>query len=159
MYFEHAVVINEPGNPLVTPLSIEQLWNGLVLRAEAPDLFLDHVDEVRILERSAGVLLREMQMGNLMVRDRIKLTPHQSVHHDTEANEQHQGGTLTITIEVPEAEQLLVRFVYNTPVEEHDPQAGEGEANYVAYLKAAYRNMDVEALRKIRSMAEAGELG
>ncbi|KAF0815210.1 hypothetical protein IGB42_00287 [Andreprevotia sp. IGB-42] len=159
MYFEHLVVVNEPGNPLVEPLTLAQLWNGLVLRAEAPDLFLEHIESVRILERGPGTLLREIELGVLTVRDRITLTPHQSVHHVTEASDQHEGGTLTISIEVPEEEQLLVRFVYDTPVPEHDPAAGEGEANYAAYLKAAYQQMDVEALKKVRQMAEQGELG
>ncbi|SMC29041.1 protein of unknown function [Andreprevotia lacus DSM 23236] len=159
MYFEHLVLVNDPDNPMVEPLTLEQLWNGLILRAEAPDLFLEHIESVRILERSAGSLLREMQLGTLTVRDRITLVPLQSVRHDTEPNEQHAGGTLTVTIEAPEAEQLLVRFIYDTPVPDHDPNAGEGETNYAAYLKAAYRQMDVEALQRIRMMAEQGELG
>ena len=33
MQFSHLIQINDPFNPLIDPLSREQLWRGLVLRA------------------------------------------------------------------------------------------------------------------------------
>ena len=34
MKFEHLIEINDPLNPLIDTLSLEQVWRGLVLRAE-----------------------------------------------------------------------------------------------------------------------------
>ena len=46
MKFEHLIEINDPLNPLIDPLSVDQLWRGLVLRAESPKLFVrfEYVD-------------------------------------------------------------------------------------------------------------------
>ncbi|MBX9850071.1 MAG: DUF1857 family protein, partial [Rhodocyclaceae bacterium] len=38
MNFEHLIEINAPGNPMIEPLSRNQLWQGLVIRAENPEL-------------------------------------------------------------------------------------------------------------------------
>ena len=40
MKFTHLVEINMPDNPLVMKITREQLWRGLVLRAERPTLFV-----------------------------------------------------------------------------------------------------------------------
>jgi hypothetical protein len=40
MRFEHLVEINDPLMPLLTELTREQLWRGLVLRAEDPTQFI-----------------------------------------------------------------------------------------------------------------------
>ena len=45
MKFEHLVEINDPMNPLLDTLTREQLWHGLVLRAEQPKLFIPHVTD------------------------------------------------------------------------------------------------------------------
>ena len=52
MKFEHLIEINDPLNPLIDTLSLEQVWRGLVLRAESPRLFVPHLDECQISERS-----------------------------------------------------------------------------------------------------------
>ena len=40
MRFEHLVEINDPLMPLLTELTREQLWRGLVLRADDPTRFM-----------------------------------------------------------------------------------------------------------------------
>ena len=51
MKFSHLIQINDPLNPLIDPLSREQLWRGLVLRAENPLLFVMGLDRFEIVER------------------------------------------------------------------------------------------------------------
>ncbi len=58
MKFEHLVAVNDPMNPLADTLTREQLWRGLVLRAEQPTAFIPHLDKCEILEREAGSLKR-----------------------------------------------------------------------------------------------------
>ncbi|GHD63223.1 SRPBCC family protein [Jeongeupia chitinilytica] len=159
MRFEHLIEVNDANNPAVVALTTTQLWNGLMLRVEAPQRFLEHIERVAVLERGGDWLLREVDFGQFTVRDRIMLAPHARIRFDTEASDQHQGGSLLITIESPEEGHLFLRFVYDTPVPEHDPNASEGETNYVAYLKAAYRQMDIEMMRQIREWAVLGQLG
>ncbi|MEW9900365.1 SRPBCC family protein [Chitinivorax sp. PXF-14] len=156
MQFEHIVVINDPNNPMLADLSPSQIWQGLVMRVEAPQLFLDNVERVTIEERGDSLIVREMQLGKLLVRDRIHLEPARRMHFETEPSELHGGGKLTVTLESPAAGTLLLRFAYETP---HDDTADTEDAKLLGYLKAAYRANDVDAVRKIRELAEAGKLG
>ena len=37
MRFEHLVEVNDPLNPLIDTLTLNQIWQGLVLRVREPD--------------------------------------------------------------------------------------------------------------------------
>lgn len=154
MQYEHLVTVNDLSNPLVLALTRGQLWRGLMLRAEAPDLFLPGVEDVTILERSPALLVREMRLGNLLVRDRIHLQFEQQIRYDTEPSKQHAGGSLTVTITEPDADTLLVRFTYETPPS-HDPE----EIQLAAYLQKMWRQVDIDSICLIRDLAEQGQLG
>ena len=54
--FEHLIQINDPLNPLVDSLTPEQLWEGLVLRAEQPQLFVLGLDTCDILSRDGDTM-------------------------------------------------------------------------------------------------------
>ncbi|NCW78771.1 MAG: DUF1857 family protein, partial [Oxalobacteraceae bacterium] len=72
MKFTHLIEINSPDNPLIVPLSREQLWRGLVLRAERPTLFVMGLDACEITQRSEHMLSRTLQFGQLTVRDEVR---------------------------------------------------------------------------------------
>ena len=60
MRFEHLVQINDPLMPLLEPLSREQLWRGLVRRAEEPTRFVLGLEAMLSLYRAVtGVALDE----------------------------------------------------------------------------------------------------
>ncbi|WP_188053621.1 AtaL-like protein [Iodobacter fluviatilis] len=151
MQLEHLVAVNDPSNDLV--LTRAELWKGLLIRAECPDIFMSHVDHVEIIERSAVHLLRTMIIGAMHIQDRIHLVHEQHIRYDTEPNEQHGGGTLLMLIEEPETDMLFVRFHYQTPQDDQ----GE-EAEYTKFLKAAWQQNDVETIKKIRELATEGLL-
>ena len=44
MNFEHLIQINDPLNPFVESMTREQVWQGIVLRAEQPQLFVIGLD-------------------------------------------------------------------------------------------------------------------
>jgi hypothetical protein len=54
--FEHLVQINDPLNPFVDTMTRDQLWEGLVLRAEQPQLFVLGLDTCTILSRTDSTL-------------------------------------------------------------------------------------------------------
>jgi hypothetical protein len=145
--FEHLIQINDPENPLVPTMTREELWEGLVLRAEQPQLFVLGLDSCTILSREENTLERELHYGHATVRDRVTLTPGQSVRYDILATESHVGGSLTMTIEEPDADQLFLRFEYRTTlpaaVTEDDRQTSE-------IVKSAYRESDIDTVRLIR---------
>lgn len=159
MHYEHLIQINDPNDPLLTPLTRAQLWRGLIRRVEQPAEFLVGVVSVKIVERGEGWLKREMLLGNLTVKDHITLEIEQRVHFDTAPSDQHHGGSFTMQIEEPEPGSLFVRFSYHTPLPE--PSPGDTTANdayFTEYVKKAYRETDVDAIRWIRELAETGEL-
>ncbi|MDW5417034.1 MULTISPECIES: AtaL-like protein [unclassified Iodobacter] len=151
MQLEHLVAVNDPSNDLV--LTRAELWKGLLIRAECPDVFMPHVDHVEIIERSSLHLLRKMIIGAMHIQDRIHLVHEQHLRYDTEPSEQHGGGTLLMQIEEPETGMLFVRFHYQTP---QDDQGEEEE--YAKFLKAAWQQNDVETIKKIRELAAEGSL-
>ena len=79
MKFHHLIEINDLQNPLAEFLTREQLWRGLVLRAEAPTLFMAHLDRCTLMVKSANGLSRELRYGELVIRDRVPFTPQEEV--------------------------------------------------------------------------------
>ncbi|MBB5504403.1 SRPBCC family protein [Paraburkholderia atlantica] len=148
MNFEHLIQINDPLNPLVESMTREQLWEGLVLRAEQPQLFVMGLDSCTILSRDGNVLERELHYGQATVRDRVTLKESDSVRYDILPTAEHVGGSLTMTIEQPDELQLFLRFEYATtlPVSTTDQDAVRTQE----IVKSAYRENDIDTVRLIR---------
>ncbi len=151
MNFEHLIQINDPLNPFVDTLTPEQLWEGLVLRAEQPQLFVMGLDSCTILSRTDSTLERELHYGSATVRDHVTLTPQQSVRYDILATEAHVGGSLTMTIEQPDDLQLFLRFEYRTTLPAADTEDARQTQEIV---KSAYREADIDTVRLIRQYAQ-----
>ncbi|WP_283148939.1 AtaL-like protein [Silvimonas soli] len=161
MHFEHLVQINDPLNPLLTPLSAQQVWQALLWRAEKPQDFQDDVSEVKIHERGDDYMVRSFRLGNLHVRDNIEWDEGRTIHFHTQPNDEHNGGILTIAIETPDEAQLFVRFTYNTPLAD-TVAAGSDDASdayFSSYVKSAYHEADIDTVRRIRELAAQGSLG
>jgi hypothetical protein len=160
MRFEHLVQINDPLMPLLETLTREQLWNGLVRRAEDPTQFVLGLDGATIHARreheGCVELTRTLDFGVFQVRDRVVLTPLTQSENFTAASDKYPASRLTIRIEEPAPEQLFLRFVY-----ESDEVEGSGELDTitVALRKQAYESADLDTVQRIRQLAEAGELG
>src|SRR6476469_4546835 len=85
MKFEHLIEINDPLNPLADTMTREQLWRGLVLRAEDPKRFVPHLDECTISDRTSGAFARRLRYGELVIDDRVVLTPLSEVRYEVPA--------------------------------------------------------------------------
>jgi hypothetical protein len=156
--FEHLIQINDPLNPLVESMTRDQLWEGLVLRAEQPQLFVIGLDSCTILSREGNVLERELHYGQATVRDRVTLQESQSVRYDIQQTADYVGGSLTMTIEQPDELQLFLRFEYATtlPVSTTDQDAVQTQE----IVKSAYRENDIDTVRLIRQfVATRQDLG
>jgi len=153
MDFEHLIAINDPGNPLIMPLSRQQLWDGLLHRIENPVPFLPGLESCTIVERAADQLLRELNFGAAVIRDRVTMAEMHWVRFEILPGAEHAGGTLTITIEEPADGHLFLRFAYRTTLAA-DPDS-EDRA-YVEFVKSAYHQSDVDCVRLIRTLAAGG---
>ena len=155
MKFEHLVQINDPLNPLVDPLTRDQLWRGLKRRAESPKEFVLALDAADITSRGENSLARTLTFGHLVIRDQVTFSPQHDVRYNIEASAEVPGGTLVMTIEEPAEEQLFVRFAYDTRAVEGGPPR---EAYSDEYLKQAYVEADVDSILTIRRLIVEGRL-
>jgi hypothetical protein len=149
--FEHLVQINDPHDPRVTPLTREQLWRGLVLRAEFPGTFVPWLDACEIERESEHVLVRTQTFGAQLVRERVRFAPQDSVDYEVLGGEARYH--LSMRIETRGPEQLYLRFVY----EAESPDHREGGPLSGA-IKEAYRFADIDTVFRIRQLAASGVL-
>ncbi len=158
--FSHLVEINDLLNPLLEPLSREQLWRGLVCRAEEPLVFVAGPDTCRIHSRGEQSLRRELHfgevcLGEVVVRDSVHFTPLESVRYKVGAGADYPGSTLTMRIEEPGPGHLFVRFEYA----DERPDAMSGDVQALKYRHSVYLATDLETIRGIRKLAAEGRLG
>ncbi|MGB2817312.1 MAG: AtaL-like protein [Burkholderiaceae bacterium] len=160
MRYEHLVQINDPLMPLLDTLTRNQLWQGLVLRAEEPTQFVLGLENATIHSHEVrdGVheLTRTLDFGSFQVEDRVRLVrDHRSEIH-TQAGPTWPASRLTIMIEEPQPELLFLRFLY-----ESDEPLGETERDpiVVALREQAYESADLDTVVRIRALAEQGVLG
>jgi hypothetical protein len=157
MKFSHLVEINDPLNPLIEKLSRTQLWRGLVMRAEHPAEFMPWLDRCTITDHTESGMSRLSQYGGVIVQDRVELIPQSQVIYRVPAQKDIPASTLTMTIEEPEPEIFFVRFEYDHGDGEAGPE--DMEEFYNEFRRSAYEEADIDTIRVIREMAEAGRLG
>jgi hypothetical protein len=155
MKFEHLIEINDPLNPLIDTITREQLWRGLVMRADAPKLFVPHLDECTIDERESGSFRRVLRYGELKIEDRVTLKPLEQVRYDIAEQGEIAASSLTMTIESPSEHTLYVRFKYD---DGHDAATDAANAMYDEFRKSAYQEADIDTIRVLRELAAAGRL-
>jgi len=155
MKFHHLVEINDPLNPLSDFLTREQLWRGLVLRAEAPTLFMSHLDECTILDRTPTSISRALRYGTVVIRDRVSFTPQQEVLYEVPAQGEIAASRMTMRIEEPQPEAFFVRFDY-----EEGSVEGSGTMDefYNEFRRSAYYEADLDTISTIRRLADEGRL-
>lgn len=155
MQFSHLVEINDPRNPLIDPLTREQLWRGLVLRAEMPTRFVPWLDTCDISHRTEGSIRRALRYGDTVIRDTVTFHKLASVHYHVPRQGDIPEADLTMTIEEPYEGGLFVRFEYD----DHSGEAkGEDQAMVNDFRRSAYKESDIDTIRTIREMAADGLL-
>ncbi|MBI3713056.1 MAG: DUF1857 family protein [Burkholderiales bacterium] len=155
MKFEHLVEINDLTNPLIDVITREQLWRGLVMRAESPKTFMPYMDQCVITPIDALSMSRVLYFGEFVVEDLVTFTMMECVRCDIKAQGDIAPSSLRMQIEEPDPEHLFVRFTY----EMQGGDADDAESNMVEkYRYSAYEEADIDTIRIIRELAEAGRL-
>jgi hypothetical protein len=155
MKFEHLIEINDPLNPLMDTITREQLWRGLVLRAEDPKLFIPHLDECTITDRDSGSFTRRLRYGELVIDDMVRLTPLQEVRFEVPAQGEIAQSLLTMRIEAPDEGTLYIRFSYDDGNAAAADQTGK---MYEDFKKSAYQEADIDTVKIVRQLAADGKL-
>ena len=151
MRFTHLIEINDPLNPLIEPLSVAQVWRGLVWRVRDPMAFIDYLERAEIAGQADGSLLRRLDYGNVLVQDHVHLYEEARIITTKVAPQgEIAAALLTVTIEAPMPERLFVRFAYD----DGQPDLNQADAFYHEHVKSAYVEADISAIRRIREAAQ-----
>lgn len=151
MQFQHLIEINDALNPLIEPITREQLWRGLVLRAESPTLFVPWLDECTLVERDGEVLRRSLRYDALLIHDQVTFSPQTSVRYDVPAQADIPQSSLVMRIEEPQPGALFVRFEYAVAKTDDDM-----DAFYNEFRRSAYQESDIDTIRVIRQLTAEG---
>ena len=153
MQFEHLVEVNVPDNPDIPDLTREEVWFGLLCRAEDPRPFLPGLVRCDIRSRSEDGLERTLVFGQAEVDDAVHWQAMEWMRFESKATADHAGGRLTISVEQPDpaGPALFLRFAYATTLSE----AGADDAKYADIVRSAYHQSDVDTVRVIRMIAES----
>jgi hypothetical protein len=155
MKFSHLVIINDPLNPLIDPLTVQQVWRGLVLRAEKPEMFVPWLDTCTITGRTDNEMERELRFGDVRVRDRVSFRPPVQVQYHVPAQGEIPLSSLSMRIEEPQQGVLVVRFDY---ADDSPDTEGSTEDFYNEFRRSAYEEADIDTVRLIRELAAQGRL-
>ncbi len=147
--FEHIIQVNDLQDPRFSDLSREQLWQGLVLRARCPDKFnRSLVCRHEMLDDHS--FERTIEAGEASFRERVELFPQLKICTRTIGDSDRIKARSTTAIEEPESGYLFVRFSYRRELDDSDDRVDVGE-----HLKAAYVQLDRDAIAMIRVLAES----
>lgn len=145
--FEHIVQVNDLENTSLIVLTRKQLWQGLVLRAQKPDKFIPGL-QCTSEKMVDNQFLRTIEAGESSFCEQVSLFPEDKICTNTVANQQTKAQSIAC-IEEPETGSLFVRFSYRRDLEAQGDQIDVGE-----HLKAAYVQIDRDAISMIRMLAE-----
>lgn len=148
MKFEHLVQITDFMNPLVEPLTRDQLWRGLVKSLEDPAMFLPGVERATITARGEDAWEREIDFGRAVVRDRVTLHPARGFDCHVPATPSTPEALRRVAIEEKPPGDLYLRFHYELRPQGHTPVTPE-EAEF---LRQAWMRSDIDLVAAIRRL-------
>lgn len=147
--FEHVVQVNDFDNASLPVLTRCQLWQGLVLRARSPDKFVQGLQCISE-KLSSNKFMRTIEAGGSSFRESVILYPEKKICTRSVAHPSQIAAESTAHIEEPEQGYLFVRFSYKRDLNNDDDRVNVGE-----HLKAAYVQVDRDAIAMIRMLAES----
>lgn len=139
-------------------ISRDEIWQGLVLRAEHPMRFDENISEACVTQRGDNTLVREVRFGSLLIVENIVFQPRHEVRYRTEATEQHPASERIVRIEEPQEGVFFLRFSHHTQIEANNDAETAELSRLLPYLQSAYREADLDTARKIVELAAAGQL-
>jgi len=113
MRFEHIIEINSPQltvQTVVPGFTRAQLWRGLMMRVQTPQRFPNGPESCDWQETAPGVFARTLRFGQHVMQDEVQAVAQQSLQFTPQPHGETAPIRLTITIEEPQAKQMVLRF-------------------------------------------------
>ncbi|MGW6915186.1 AtaL-like protein [Kitasatospora sp. NPDC054939] len=117
------VPVNDPARPEQVPLTREDVWGGLLRKAENAVPYVAAMEECTVLERTADGLVREVSFHGERLVERVVFHPQRRVsfHRDDEA------ATWVIHNDIDEGEDGLT-LTFRAELELHGREVGDEDA-------------------------------
>jgi hypothetical protein len=144
--------VNPPGTTV--QISREQMWQGLVSKAEYAVPFVPAMEDCRVIERFNDGFIREIKLRGTTMRERIIFTPDVEVYF--ERVDPVNGGWITNVISESDGGLLLTfTFALVFPGVEAGSadEKARGEEVKQSYIKAITATID-----ETRRRVDAGEI-
>lgn len=130
-------------------LDREQLWAGLVRKAEDPVPFVPAITRCRVLSRTEDGLVREILLRGARVRERVTFFPRDAVRFDRLSGP--VLGTIWNRIEVAEDGACSLRFTFELDALWLSAGSAEERA-YAAMMSASYLRAIETTIAETRRM-------
>ncbi|WP_213576599.1 SRPBCC family protein [Rhodococcus sp. USK13] len=134
--------------PDTADLTVDDLWDGLVMKAENPLPFVPAITACTVTDRFDGGLVREIVLGGETVREVVTLYPQRRVHFVRTHGA--AKGTIDNEIEFAEDGNLLLTFTFRIVLD--GVEAGSAaEAEFAERMEADYLSAVATTLDAVRS--------
>jgi hypothetical protein len=146
----HSVLVNDRGDPQAPLLTRDDVWDGLVMKAENALPFVPKMDKCDVVEQRENFILRDIRFAGDDLREAVTLTPKTRVEF-----RRVQGrvpGVITNEILENSEGELELKFSFALEIEGAEPGSRE-ERDYEANMRDAYMGAVVATLSAIRRMA------
>ncbi len=156
MRFEHLIEINSPSLAMqaaAAAFSREQLWAGLMRKVRSPEGFPLGPDRCECEERAPDLFSRTLHFGALQVEDQVFAARLDSLVFTPQAMPEVTPIRLSIRIEEPQSQQMVLRFVYEALAD-----LSAEEALYSGYRQSAWLANDRDMVRTLREWLAQGLL-
>ncbi len=144
-----AVAINPPG---VSPvLTADQVWRGLVMKAENALPFVEAMEACRVVERFDDGFVREIVLRGVPMRERITLAPPVQVHFRRLEAHGYDGWITNVISESDNGLLLVFTFCVGFP----DAAPGSvDERRRGDAVKASYVSAITSTLKAVRTLVD-----
>ncbi|MCX5088284.1 SRPBCC family protein [Streptomyces sp. NBC_00365] len=145
--------VNDGAEPV---LRVDDVWAGLVDKAENPLTYVSSMSECTVTERFDGGLVREVVHVGQPVREVVTFYPKQRVHfvrtHGT------ARGTIDNEIGLGDAGELTLTFSFRIVVDGVEP-GGTEENEFASHMEADYLDAVRTTLKAVRGRVAGAATG
>jgi hypothetical protein len=143
----HSVKVNDPQDSVAPVLTRDDVWEGLVMKAQNALPFVPKMEKCDVIEQRENFILRDIRFGGDDLREAVTLTPKTKV--EFRRVEGRVLGVITNEILEDQAGDLELRFSFELEISGVEPGSTE-ERDYESNMRDAYIGAVAATLGAIR---------
>ena len=145
-----SVLVNDPAEPDAPTLTRDDVWDGLVMKAENALPFVPKMEKCDVVEHKENFILRDVNFAGDDLREAVTLTPKSKV--EFKRVEGRVLGTITNEILGDSTDDLELKFSFALEIDGVEAGSKE-EKDYEENMRGAYEGAVVATLGAIRQVA------